>query len=782
MSTSVLDQKEREEDRLIQRWLHGTDFVVVGKSVERVDGLEKVLGKSKYMEDYFSTDIYFARLVKSDVSSAALKGVDFKRAATVPGFVDGISAKDVPGQNQVGYYLLDQPAFADDVIRFNGEPIGLTVAKTPEAAEESAGLVKLRYIKKPAIYDPFESMSSPLLVHEEKKSNIAVTTKVRKGDIETGLKESSIIVENTYRTAYQDHAYIEPEGAIAIPTSEGMTVVSCNQYPHLAQKTIARVLGCQQREVRTVQAVIGGAFGGKDDMGPIVGAQAAVAARKLGRPVMLLYSREDSLTSHCKRDPAIVRYKMGAAEDGTLKAIDVDIIFEAGAYANRGPFTLWRGTMHASGPYIVPHARVDGKLVYTNKVYQGSFRGFGNPPVQLAAESNLDEVADRLGMDPVDIRMKNLLREKSITVTGQVITDPVGVAETLSKVASGSSWYAKRKAFGKPSKNIARGIGVACSWHGISTSKGGPDWSSGYIIIRRDGSVDAYSGIVEIGQGTTTAITQVVAEALGIGVDAVTVYMGTTDAPDTGATHASRGSSVGTMGMLVAASQLRMRLNGMASKMLGCTEENLVIENGVAFDKRFQERKIDWSVLVNECYSHGVEMASTGYFFVPKGKFDEEKGSGDAYPAFSYMTVVVEVEVDLSTGMVFVKRVWPGIAAGRVLNPGLVEAQVHGAVAQGLGYAIMEEVQTVDGRVVNQNFTDYLIPTVRDMPEVMPLEAVEDVYTYGPFGAKGVGEMALIPMAPAIANAVRHAIGERPLELPMTPERIRNLLGTGEAK
>ncbi len=782
MSESVFETVEEDAQDLLNQWLHRKDFLVVGESISRVDSLERVLGKSKFIEDYFAKDMLFARIVKSPVSSAVLKGVDFREAASVAGFVDGVTARDIPGKNEVGYYLLDQPAFAERVLRFDGEPVGLVVASSPEAAEEASAKVRVMSKRKAAVYDPLKAIDSRVLVHEERSSNVALTTKVRKGDPEKGFDEAEVIIENTYRTGCQDHAYIETEGAIATPTSEGMTLISCSQYPHLAQKIVARVLGCQQRQVRVIQSAIGGGFGGKDDMGPIVAAQAAVAASKLQRPVMLTYSREDSITSHCKRESAIVRYKTGASGDGMLRAIEAEIVFDAGAYANRGPFTLWRATMHASGPYLVPNAQVDGKLVYTNKVYQGSFRGFGNPPVLFAAESNLDEVAIKLGLDPVEIRLKNLLREGTTTLTGQALNSSVGIVPVLERVAAASSWCERRKASGKVVDGRATGIGVACIWHGISTSRGVPDWSSGYIVIRKDGSVDAYTGIVEMGQGTSTAITQMVAEALGARVDMVTVHMGTSDAPDTGATHASRGSSVGSTGMLVAASRIRKRLERVAAKMLGSDVPQVSIEEGFAFDRRFSKKRIEWTDIVNECYSTGVETASTGFFFVPKGKFDEEKGSGFAYPAFSFMTVVVEVEVDIHTGVVYVKKVWPGIAAGKIINPALAEAQVHGAAAQGVGYALMEEIVHKDGRILNQNLTDYLIPTVRDMPRVEKLVYVEDLFENGPFGAKGVGEMALIPMAAGIANAVRNATGRRPKVLPMTPERMHSMLMGARAR
>jgi CO/xanthine dehydrogenase Mo-binding subunit len=776
LSTSLVETGTDEAQRMLDRWFHAKKFVVVGKSIRRVDSLEKVLGRSRYIEDQFSKDMFFARLVKSPVSSATLLGVDFSKCTAVPGFVAGITAKDIGGQNQVGYYLLDQPAFADGTVRFDGEPVGLAVGQTPEAAEEACGQAEVLYKAKAAVFDPEEAIGSKVLVHEERGSNVAITTRVHKGDPDKGFRDSDAVVENTYRTGYQDHAYLETEGAVAIPTTDGMTVVSCSQYPHLAQKTVAKVLGWQQRQVRIVQSAIGGAFGGKDDMGPIVAAQSAIAASKLQRSVMLTYSREDSLTSHCKREKATIRYRTGASHDGTLRAIDVDITFDAGAYANRGPFTLWRATMHASGPYVVPHAKVEGRLVYTNKVYQGSFRGFGNPPIQFAAESNLNELAGKLSMDPLELRLRNLLRVGSATITEQVLSESVGIAPALEKLAEASGWRQKRESYGNVVNGKALGIGVACAWHGISTSRGVPDWSSGYVVVRKDGSVDAYTGIVEIGQGTATGITQIVAEALGINVDMVTMHMGTSDAPDTGATHASRGTGVGAVGLLVAATRIRERLEKVASKMLDCPVDLVTLEEGVAFDGRFRERKIAWADIINECYSTGVETSSTGYFFIPKGKFDEEKGSGFAYPSFSYMAVISEVEVDMATGMAVVKKIWPGIAAGKIINPDLAQAQVHGAVAQGLGYALMEEVITKDGKVLNQNMTDYLVPTVRDMPEVAQLVISEDLFKYGPFGAKGVGEMALIPMAASIAGAVNHAIGKMPKEVPMTPERVLGLI------
>ncbi|HDN76227.1 MAG TPA: aldehyde oxidase, partial [Acidilobales archaeon] len=502
--------------------------------------------------------------------------------------------------------------------------------------------------------------------------------------------------------------------------------------------------------------------------------KAALAAYLTGKPTFLMYSREESIYIHPKREATIIKYKSGATKDGKLMAIDVTIIHDTGAYANRGPFILWRASVHASGPYEVPHAKVDGYCVYTNKVPQGSFRGFGNPSIQFAAEAQMDELAKKLGMDPVEFRLRNMLRPGSRTITNQLLEESVGIAEAVSKLAKVSGWYEKRKEYGRDKGRYRRGIGIGVAWHGISTSRGVPDWSNAVITIEKDGSVTVRTGIVEIGQGSpNSSHRQIVAEVLGAPMDKIKIAFGTTDAPDTGATHASRGTSIGAIGVFVAAARLRERLNRLASELLKASPEDIVIRDGKVFVKGGEERYISWDELIKEAYARGIETSATGYFFLPKGRFDDRVGQGYAYPAFSYVAVIAEVVVDIHTGEVRVTKVWPALAAGRIINPVQVEGQIEGAVAQGLGYVLMENLVFDDkGRIVNADLTDYVIPTALDMPEVEKPVYVEDLFRYGPFGAKGVGEMAFIPIPAAIANAVAHALGFRITTLPLTPERV----------
>jgi len=776
-----------EASGLLEKWLSAREFLVVGKRVSRVDSLDKALGRALFTEDYFIDyflgNALFVKQVLSTYLHARLKGF------TIPSWFEekGVrvfTARDIPGENQVGYALPDQPLLAEGKVRYSGEVVALVASRDMDVALRAAEELRVEYEPLPYVLDPLEAMErNDILVHEEAGSNIAFRTRVRKGNVEEGFSRAHVIVENEYRLHHQEHAYLETEAALAIPSLEGgVTVVGALQYPHLGQRITARVLGLPLSKVKIITPYIGGGFGGKDDEGPLTCAKAALVAYLTGKPALIVYSREESIKTHPKREAAIIRYKSGADEEGRLTAIDVTIIHDTGAYANRGPFILWRATMHASGPYVVPNARVDGYAVYTNKVYQGSFRGFGNLSIQFAVERQMDQLAEKLGLDPVDFRLRNIVREGSYTLTNQLLDHSVGVGEALEKTAIAAGWREKRREieeFNKASKRIKRGIGVAVAWHGISTSRGVPDWSNAYVKIEQDGSVTLYTGIVEIGQGSpNSAHVQIVCELLGVTPDRVRVVYGTTDSPDSGATHASRGSSIGGIGVYMAAAKLRERLANLASGILGVSVEDLVLADNKVYSRSDPGKQISLRDLVKEAIARGVELSATGYFFLPKGRFDDTVGQGFAYPAYSYIVVISEVEVDTETGVVRVLRVYPGLAAGRIINPQQVEGQIEGAIAQGVGYTLMERlVFSEKGEILNPNFTDYVLPTARDMPEVAKPVYVEDLFKYGPFGAKGVGEMALIPMPASIANAVSHALGVNITSTPLTPEEVLRILG-----
>ena len=761
---------------LIEKWLRAKEFIVVGKGIERADALDKALGRAKFVEDYYERGVLFIKQVLSTEPHARIKKIIRDEALKLPGVRAVITADDIPGENQVGYALPDQPLLASGKVRYYGETVALVVADDFDKAFDASELVNVEYEPLPALLDPLEAMRrSDVLIHDEMGNNIAFRTRIRKGNVEEGFAKSDVVVENEYRTHHQEHLYLEPEAALAIPGLDNrITIITAAQHPHLAQAITARVLGIPASYVKIVVPYLGGGFGGKDDEGPLVAAKAALATYITGKPTFLMYTREESMMIHPKREATIIKYKSGATKDGKLMAIDVTIIHDTGAYANRGPFILWRASVHASGPYEVPHAKVDGYCVYTNKVPQGSFRGFGNPSVQFAAEAQMDELAKKLGMDPVEFRLKNMLRPGSRTITNQLLEESVGIAEAVEKLAKVANWKRKYMEYGKEKGRYRRGIGIGVAWHGISTSRGVPDWSNAVITIEKDGSVTVRTGIVEIGQGSpNSSHRQIVSEVLGVPLEKIRITFGTTDAPDTGATHASRGTSIGAIGVLVAAARLRERLNKLAAELLGASPSDIIIRDGKAYVKGREDRYIRWEDLIKEAYSRGVEMSATGYFFLPKGKFDDRVGQGYAYPAYSYVAVIAEVLVDTYTGKVRVTRVWPALAAGRIINPTQVEGQIEGAVAQGTGYVLMEQlVFDEKGRIVNPDLTDYVIPTAIDVPKVEKPVYVEDLFRYGPFGAKGVGEMALIPVPAAISNAIAHALGFRIYSLPLTPEKV----------
>lgn len=777
-----------EPQRLLEAIASASSLIVVGRGVSRVDSLDKALGRAMFTEDYFIDYVIgnalFVKQVLSPYPHAQILRVDKGPALSVPGVAGAFTAADIPGENQVGYAIPDQPLIAEGKVRFDGEPVALVAASDIDKAVKGAEELRIDFEPLPYVLDPLEAMQrKDVLVHEEMESNIAYATKVRKGDIEEGFSSADVVVENEYRLHHQEHAYLETEGAIALPESEGrITVIGANQYPHLAQRIIARVLGIPAAKVKVVAPYLGGGFGGKDDEGPLTCAKAALVAYLTKRPAFILYSREESIRIHPKREAAIIKYRSGATGNGELTAIDVTIIHDTGAYANRAPFILWRATMHASGPYVVPNAKVDGFAVYTNKVYQGSFRGFGNLSIQFAAERQMDLLAEKLGMDPVELRLKNLLREGLPTLTGQVLDHSVGVAELVKKLADKAEWHRKREEyaeFNKSSPRYKRGIGIGIGWHGISTSRAVPDWSNAYIKIDVDGSVTAYTGIVEMGQGSpTSSHVQIIHEILGAPLNMIKLVFGTTDAPDTGATHASRGTGIGGIGLAVAAAKLRARLVPLAARVLGTEPGDIELRDGRVCSGSDPRKCISWKELVREAYSRGVELSATGYFFLPKGKFDDSRGQGFAYPAYSFIAVITEVEVDTWTGHVRVLRAYPGLAAGRIINPKQVEGQIEGALAQAIGYALMEKLYFDEkGRVLNPNFTDYVIPTAMDMPEVEKPVYVEDLFKYGALGAKGVGEMALIPGPASIANAVAFAIGVNVNSTPLTPWKVLEYIG-----
>jgi CO/xanthine dehydrogenase Mo-binding subunit len=537
----------------------------------------------------------------------------------------------------------------------------------------------------------------------------------------------------------------EPDG------SGGVTVYGSLQCPFYVQKGVASALGCDLNQVRIVQTVTGGGFGGKEDAPSAPGAQTALLAVVTGRPVRLILSREEDMAVMSKRHPARIRCRTAAARDGRLVAAEVDYLLDGGAYATLSPVVLFRGTAHACGPYRVPNVRVDAKAVRTHKIPCGAFRGFGEPQVIFAAESQMELLAERLAIDPLELRRRNALGLGDETITGHKLMVSVGFQEVLDRVAESADWARKRTAYARDTGTVRRGIGLAACYYGVGLGAMGKHLNpaGANVVVAADGSVSVAVGTTEIGQGMVTVLSQITAEALGCPVELVKIVdPDTSRVPDSGPTVASRTTLMSGNAIRDAAGKIRAAM------------EPVIADSG-----------LPWREAVALCVQSQVGLAAQGWAVPPATTFDIETGQGEAYVCYSFSANVVELEVDTETCETRVLRVHSGHDVGRVVNPTTAEGQVEGGVVQGLGYALVEEHALEAGRILNDQLSTYIIPTPLDTPHIDSI-LVEHEYPWGPYGAKGLGETPIIAVAPAVTAAIHHATGIRVRELPATPERL----------
>jgi len=769
-----------EYDKILGDLLGRDEYVVVGKKITRTDALDKCLGRARFTADYIPWGTMVVKVLRSTKPHALLRRVDVSAALKMQGVEAVLTGADVPGKNQIGYALPDQPFLNDVKVHYIGDPIALVCARDEVTAEDALDAIQVEYEPLPAVFDIDAALAKGApVIHKE--NNIAVTTRIRKGDAEKGFKKAKVIVEDTYWSPYQEHMAIEPEAAYAVPDGAGkITVVACMQSPHLVREKVAHILGWGFNQVRIIQALTGGAFGKKDDTGPLISAYAALAAVKTGKPAALVYDRNEVLATTPKRFPARFKYKSGADGNGKITSVQVDIKLECGAYANRAPFWLWRQTAHACGPYEVENVAVDGRAIYTNKVYGGSFRGFGNLALHFAAEQQVDKLAYELGIDPVEFRLRNILHEGSHTTCDQILDSSVGIEKCLRGVAKASDWANHREPI--RNGNRVRGWGVGCAYHGNSTSRSTPDWSAASLMLHEDGTLTYRTAICEIGQGTPFGHAKIVAEIIGASIGSIKIEQPDTDStPDSHPTHGSRGLVMGGTAAADAAIKLRERMVRVAADMLGCPQNEVELRDSVAYNRRKPSVKIPFNELAEEMHIRGESPGSYGFYASPKRFFDPETGLGVNYSVYTFAASVAEVEVDLETGEAEVVKVWPAMDVGKMIDPLSVDGQIHGAISQGMGFVLMENLLLRDGVVLNPNFGDYIVPSAMDTPEVADTIVVEEPYKHSAFGMKGVGEPAIISIVPAIVNAIHHATGVRFSSLPVTPDRLHKALKEAKA-
>ncbi len=725
----------------------------VGAPHPRIDGLDRALGRTRFVDDLTEPGMLHAAAAYSAEVHGRIVSIDTSAAREAPGVVLVAVAADVPGENAIGAVRDDQPLLAVDRVRFAGDRVALVAAETREAARAAARLVRVSIDPLPALHDMEGALEAGApAIHDG--GNLCERHVLLRGDPEPALREADVLVDETWRTSWQEHVYLEPQGALAIPDADGgVTVRGSIQCPYHAREKVARVLGIPEDLVRVAPAAIGGGFGGKQDYPNEVAACAALLARLAGRPVKLVYDRSEDIRVTSKRHPFRIRTRLGARRDGTLLAARVDALADAGPYAAMSPVVLWRAFNAMAGPYRIPDVAVDAKAVHTNNPPTSAFRGFGHPQALFAHEGAMDELAARLGIDPLDLRERNILRRGDATAAGHVLHTDIRLAEVVASVRRRSNWAEARRAAEEHNARggrFLRGLGVALLQFGcgLGALDEHLDRAEAVMRLAPDGAVEVRTGLVDMGQGSLTALAQIAAGALGIRLDRVRMLPPhTSEVGDCGPSAASRVTMVGGAAILDAAAKLRAML-GLGP--LGSPTTDAVWDEAVASREPLEAR---------------------GSMRTVYGPWEPATGQGEPFVAYTHAAHVAAVEVDTATGRVRVEKVWAAYDIGAVVNPSAAAAQIEGGVAQGVGYALLEDLHVRDGRALNADLSNYLVPTSLDVPEV-DVEFVEGYSPPGPFGAKSLGEPAFVPAASAIVSAIRHATGLALREMPVTAERL----------
>ncbi len=742
----------------------------VGRDIRKPDAIDKATGQAKYYSDLHLKDMLYARVLRAGRPHALIRRIDTLRAEALHGVVAVLTHKDVQGTNRYGIMTPDQPVLCEDKVRYEGDSVALVAAEDPETAERALDLIDVEYEPLPGVSDPVEAMKpdSPR-VHEA--GNVYRHGHIKNGDVETAFRKCAVVVENTYRTGRQMHMFLETEAGVGLLDENGNVVLFVGgQSPYRDQLQIARALGIPREKIRVVSSIIGGAFGGKDEV--TVQIHLALLALKTKRPVKLVLSREESGISGLKRHPVIVTCKTGALADGKILANQVKIVSDTGAYASLGAAILDVSMETCCGPYNIPNIDVDANCVYTNNGFSGAFRGFGGPQVQFAMESQMDIIAEKLNMDKLEIRRLNITHEGDVNSFGVKIPGSIGIDQTLEAVSKSYLWLQRDALKSNPSEPwCKRGIGIACAVKGF-TLGALPDFGAASVTLNLDGTFTVGVSCPDMGQGNMTAYAQIAAEELRCPFEDVHVAIADTGlGPDTGSSSASRSLYVGGNAIIKAAEKMRALLLSHAAEMLGAPENKLESQDNAIVVVDDQKRKSPYASIAKHANLGGKERRVEAGFEVPRFEHPIEGSLEIPHWAFMYATALALVEIDTLTGSTKVLRFFISPEAGKMINPQNLKGQCEGAVVQGLGYALMEDAIIENGQLKTPNFTTYLIPTIKDAPdiEVVPVETYEKT---GPYGAKGAGEIGIVPVAPAIANAIYDAVGVRSFTLPMTAERI----------
>jgi CO/xanthine dehydrogenase Mo-binding subunit len=757
---------------------------VVGQRKNRVDGIAKVLGQAKYSADQKRKDMLIGKALFAKYPHAIIKAIDVSKAAQLEGVVAVMTAKDLPGRNGYGVLVPDKPVIAQGKTRYQGDPLALVAAVSAEIAQKALNLIEVDYEPLPAYDDPREAMKEGAIkIHENhpvaEDGNILCLLKLDRGNVEKAFAEADIVIENDYETPMVEHCYLEPDVCIAEPDPRtgGLVLTSPGQAVYANKRCLAPVFGLPQHKIRFISPLVGGGFGGKEDSTLDVSAMAGVLALKTKRPVYFELTREEVFRTTGKRHATYITHRMAATKDGKITAIDVKTVMDKGAYVSMGgtkaPLhgVTMRTLVYAGGTYAIPNARARSYSVFTNHPYSCAFRGFGAPQAEFAVECQVDELARKLNMDPTELRLKNMLRDGDCTITGQVMKKSrgLGLGECIEKVKERFKW----------DEPIDRGDGVVKRGKGFAAfiyGTGIPlpfEGASCFATLQMDGTLNVAVSTTEMGQGLNTALTQMAAETLGVKFEDVVVTCSDTGlTPDSGPTVGSRSAVMVGNAVVNACKQLRDRLLALASKQFFKADpRDLTIRDGKVFVIGQPEKAEKLAAIVPKAYVSQVPLAVVGTWYPPQPSFSSEDGQGNPCHTYAFGAQAVEVEVDTETGVIKVLRSVFACDVGKAINPTLVEGQMEGGVAQAIGWGIMEENIMSGGVMQNTAFHNYMIPTVKDLPNLESI-IVEHPNELGPFGAKGIGEPPIMTAAPAIRNAVYDAIGIKINTIPLTARQV----------
>lgn len=730
--------------------------------MHRREGLDKLAGRERYVDDLPLTDFLWGMTVRSPAPRGRIRAIRFAKDVPWSEFVV-VDHRDIPGPNEVLLIERDQPILAADYVRHVHEPVVLVAHPSRDAVRRAVRAIEVVVDPAPAVLDYRVAPRADQVQYGS--DNVFKRISITKGDVEDALRRAPLVVEGVYETAAQEHVYLETQGMIARPEGDVLVVVGSMQCPYYALTALKHGLARDEHRVRVVQAPTGGGFGGKEEYPSHLALHASLLALKAGRAVKIVYDRGEDLAATTKRHPARIRHRTGVAPDGRLLAQDIEIVMDGGAYATLSPVVLSRAAIHAGGPYRCDHVRIAGRVVLSNAVPFGAFRGFGAPQAQFAAERHMDAIAARLGLDPVEVRRANLLRDGESTATSQVIRDGVDRIALMERALELSGYRAKRReheGFNATQPAARRGMGLATFYHGAGFTGAGEVklQSRVHVAGLPTGQVEVRAASVEMGQGTITVFTQLAADRLGLAPDDVVIAPpDTSRVPDSGPTVASR--TVMVVGKLVerACDDLRHRL-GLEDGARGATIQRAI--------RRWHHEHPGADLVGEAMYEKPPDIV-----------WDDVNYRGDAYAGFGWAACLAEVEVDLRTGNCRVLDFVAVQDVGTVLNETLARGQVQGGVAQAIGWALLEECRWQDGAMANNQLTNYLIPTSGDVPPIRVV-FLQTPFEHGPQGAKGLGELPMDGPAPAVLNAIAAATATNPCQIPLTPERLLDLLGVAD--